>query len=40
VCPFNRAHVCEFCRQPHRTIDCPKNPGWTAPAKGAEKAER
>jgi hypothetical protein len=27
--------VCEFCRQPHRTIECPKNPGWKPPAAAA-----
>ena len=37
VCPFNRAHVCEFCRQPHRTIDCPKHPNWVAPSPGAQE---
>ena len=31
VCPLGRAHVCEFCRQLHRTIECPKNPGWKPP---------
>ena len=27
-----RAHVCEFCRQPHRTIDCPVVVNWQPPA--------
>jgi len=31
-CPSNRAHVCEWCRQPHRAIDCPKHPIWVPPA--------
>ena len=28
VCPDDRMHICEWCRQPHRTIRCPKHPGW------------
>ena len=34
------SHNCEFCRQPHRTINCPQKPnGWTPPvlAKGEGK---
>ena len=27
-CERGMAHVCEFCRQPHRTVDCPAVPGW------------
>ena len=34
VCPTNRKHVCEFCLEPHRSIECPRHPGWTPPAKG------
>ena len=35
VCPTGRAHCCEFCRGSHRTINCPKHPGWkpSAPEK-------
>ena len=29
-CPRGMAHVCEWCRQPHRTVSCPQVPGWTA----------
>ena len=28
-CPKGMSHVCEWCRQPHRTINCPQVPGWT-----------
>ena len=28
VCPKGMAHICEWCRQPHRTIHCPQVPGW------------
>jgi hypothetical protein len=31
-CTHNRAHACEWCRQPHRAIDCPKHPNWVPPA--------
>ena len=30
-CPQQFAHVCEWCRQPHRSINCPQRPGWTPP---------
>ena len=30
-CPDERAHACEWCRQPHRAIDCPKHPNWVPP---------
>ena len=31
-CPNHRAHVCEFCREAHRSIDCRNKPqGWTPP---------
>eukprot|EP00971_Amphidinium_carterae_P053588 1055630-Amphidinium_carterae.1 len=39
-CVAARAHICEWCRKPHRSIECPSKPGWTpvatveAPAKG------
>ena len=29
-CEKGFAHVCEWCRQPHKSINCPQNPGWTA----------
>ena len=32
-CPHRRAHICEFCRTPHRTVNCEANPGWKPPAK-------
>ena len=43
----SRAHVCEFCRQPHRTIDCRVVVNWTPPpeekgkgkGKGKEKGK-
>jgi hypothetical protein len=39
TCPSKRAHVCEWCRGSHRTIECPTKPGWVpeppAPGKGA-----
>ena len=35
----SRAHVCEFCLEPHRTVECPRHPGWTPPAKGAGKGK-
>ena len=28
TCPGGRAHVCEWCRGSHRSIECPKKPGW------------
>ena len=34
-CGTNRAHVCEFCLEPHRAIECTQNPGWKPPAKDA-----
>ena len=37
ACPNGRAHACEFCRQPHRTVACPKNPGWKPMPKGGGK---
>lgn len=33
-CPRGMAHVCEWCRQPHRTISCPQVPGWSADKEG------
>ena len=38
-CPAQRAHVCEFCLEPHRTVECPRNPGWRPPPKGAGKGK-
>ena len=26
-----RMHLCEWCRQPHRSIRCPAHPDWTPP---------
>ena len=26
-----RAHVCEWCREPHRTINCPVHKNWKPP---------
>lgn len=45
ACPGQRAHCCEFCLGAHRTIACPKHPGWRPPSasggasggKGAKK---
>jgi hypothetical protein len=41
TCPMKRAHICEFCRQPHRTIHCPQHKNWVPPAdkggKGSKK---
>jgi hypothetical protein len=38
TCPSQRSHACEWCRQPHRAIGCPKHPGWTPPTmKGGGK---
>ena len=38
ACTSQRSHACEWCRQPHRAIACPKHPGWTPPvAKGKGK---
>ena len=39
VCPTNRMHVCEFCLEPHMSIECPRHPGWTPPAKGVWKGK-
>ena len=36
-CPAQRAHVCEFCLEPHRTVECPRNPGWRPPPKGVKR---
>ena len=29
-CPANRAHVCQRCLQPHRSINCPQGSGGSA----------
>jgi hypothetical protein len=29
-CPANRAHVCQRCLQPHRSISCPQGSGGSA----------
>ena len=39
VCQTNGMHVCEFCLEPHRSIECPRHPGWTLPAKGVGKGK-
>ena len=42
-CPTKRAHVCEFCLEPHRTVECPNNPVWRPPKSsgmGKHKGER
>ena len=28
-CEKGFAHICEWCRQPHKSVDCPQNPGWS-----------
>ena len=33
-CSHKRMHICEFCRQPHRTIHCPSHKGWNLKPKG------
>eukprot|EP00971_Amphidinium_carterae_P194455 3858680-Amphidinium_carterae.1 len=38
-CIAARAHICEWCRKPHRTIDCPLKPGWSPPS-AAETAAK
>ena len=40
VCPEGRAHCCEWCLGPHRTVMCPKHPGWTPPAPNAPKTQK
>lgn len=27
-CPHKRMHICEWCRNTHRSINCPSHPGW------------
>ena len=42
-CGSKRAHVCEFCLEPHRTVECPGNPRWKPPkgaGKGTHKGKR
>jgi hypothetical protein len=39
TCPHHRAHVCEWCRQPHRTIACPVHPGWKPTELTAQKGK-
>ena len=42
-CEKQMAHVCEWCRQPHKSINCPQVPGWTQdsgrPDKGKGKGK-
>jgi hypothetical protein len=43
TCPTSRAHVCEWCRGNHRTIECPQHPGWVPdqpPKKGDGKKRK
>lgn len=35
-CERGFAHICEWCRQPHKSIDCPKVPNWD-PTKSSDK---
>ena len=35
-----RMHLCEWCRQPHRSISCPAHPDWTPPPPAPPGAER
>jgi hypothetical protein len=30
-CPASRAHICEWCRGNHRSVECPQHPGWVPP---------
>lgn len=36
-CDKGYAHVCEWCRAPHKSIDCPHSPGWNPEKKGKSK---
>ena len=33
------AHVCEFCLEPHRTVECPRQPKLDSTNKGAVKGK-
>jgi hypothetical protein len=42
-CPESRAHICEWCRGNHRSIECPQHPNWVpeqAPKRGDGKRRR
>ena len=30
-CARRNEHVCEFCLEPHRTVECSREPGWKPP---------
>ncbi|CAE7891181.1 unnamed protein product [Symbiodinium microadriaticum] len=38
-CEKGMAHVCEWCRQPHHSIDCPQVPGWKPEEKKRARSE-
>ena len=38
-CDKGFAHICEWCRAPHKTIDCPHSPGWTPEKKKENKGK-
>ena len=38
-CPKGMAHICEWCRQPHRSVDCPQVPGWKPGQDGGKKGK-
>ena len=38
-CDKGFAHICEWCRAPHKTIDCPHSPGWTPDKKEKSKGK-
>eukprot|EP00971_Amphidinium_carterae_P308622 6132899-Amphidinium_carterae.3 len=38
-CPWGRLHVCEWCLQSHRAVECPAHPSWT-PSKSAGKGSK
>jgi hypothetical protein len=38
-CPTSRAHICEWCRGDHRSIECPQHPGWVPDQKGGAKGD-
>ena len=41
ACASQRSHACEWCRQPHRAIACPKHQGWNPPpSKGKGKGSQ
>ena len=38
-CDKGFAHICEWCRAPHKTIDSPHSPGWTPEKKDKSKGK-